>query len=189
MYLKISKKNTEIQRFVWHSGGLPKIGNPKNSFSSRVTSEDWKSKEFVQHWGDFQRMEKTKFHSVSGGASEFRRTKKTKIRSVNFQIPKIGKEPRFVSIYESCFGRVLAVSAFIISFGSFAFLQSLVGFRVLKNNEKSRFVSGVSSGIPKNRIPKDSFLSVLERWIYRFGLRFLGVEYTDFGSWILDIWI
>ncbi|CAB5386639.1 unnamed protein product [Rhizophagus irregularis] len=31
-----------------------------------------------------------------------------------------------------------------------------VGFRVPKNNEKSRFVSGVSGGIPKNRIPKDS---------------------------------
>ncbi|CAB4415683.1 unnamed protein product [Rhizophagus irregularis] len=79
-----------------------------------------------------------------------------------------------------------------------------VGFRVLKNNEKSRFVSGVSGGIPKNRIPKDSFLSVLGRWIYRFGLRFLGVEYTvsafgywtlnilyvsTFGSWTLDMWV
>ncbi|CAB5351789.1 unnamed protein product [Rhizophagus irregularis] len=95
----------EIQRFVRHSGGLPKIGNPKNSFSFRVTSEDWKSKEFVRHWGS-------------------------------------------------------------------------VDFRVLKNNEKSRFVSGVLGEILKNRIPKDSF-----------GLRFLGVEYMDFGSWILDIWI
>ncbi|PKY55338.1 hypothetical protein RhiirA4_474705, partial [Rhizophagus irregularis] len=29
--------------------------------------------------------------------------------------------------------------------------------------------------------------SVLGRWIYRFGLRFLGVEYTGFGFWLLDV--
>ncbi|GET57373.1 hypothetical protein GLOIN_2v1761638 [Rhizophagus irregularis DAOM 181602=DAOM 197198] len=133
-------RRLEIQRILWHSGGLLKIGNPKNSFGTGVTSEEWKSKEFVRHWG-----------SVSGEASEFgglpnsKNQKRTKIRSVDFRVPK--------------------------------------------NNEKSRFVSGVSGGILKNRIPKDSFRSVLGRWIYRFGLRFLGVEYMDFGSWILDIWI
>ncbi|CAB5331581.1 unnamed protein product [Rhizophagus irregularis] len=25
--------------------------------------------------------------------------------------------------------------------------------------------------------------------IHKFGFQFLGVEYTDFSSWILDIWI
>ncbi|CAB4405680.1 unnamed protein product [Rhizophagus irregularis] len=51
------------------------------------------------------------------------------------------------------------------------------------------FISNVRGpgGIPKNRIPKDSFLSVLGRWIYRFGLRFLGVEYIGFGFWLLDV--
>ncbi|CAB5192756.1 unnamed protein product [Rhizophagus irregularis] len=66
---------------------------------------------------------------------------------------------------------------------------SSVGFRVLKNNEKSRFVSGVSGGIPKNRIPKDSFLSVLGRWIYRFQLSVLGLDIwiSAFGSWALNV--
>ncbi|UZO28847.1 uncharacterized protein OCT59_022355 [Rhizophagus irregularis] len=40
-----------------------------------------------------------------------------------------------------------------------------VGFRVLKNNEKSRFVSGVSG----------------------FGFCFLGFEYTGFGFRLLDV--
>ncbi|CAB5351897.1 unnamed protein product [Rhizophagus irregularis] len=71
-------------------------------------------------------------------------------------------------------------------------IRSALGFGTGVTSEKWKkpsFVSGVSGGIPKNRIPKDSFFLVLGRWIYRFGLRFLGVEYTDFSSWILDIWV
>ncbi|PKY59814.1 hypothetical protein RhiirA4_482887 [Rhizophagus irregularis] len=93
-----ASKVQEIQRFVQHSSGLPKIGNPKNSFGSRVTSEDWKSKEFVRHWGDFRRMEKTKFRLVSEGASEFRRTKKTKIHFNNERYAKKEVEINFAFI-------------------------------------------------------------------------------------------
>ncbi|CAB4420835.1 unnamed protein product [Rhizophagus irregularis] len=96
-----------------------------------------------------------------GRASEFRRMKKTKICNSFGGLPN-SEDRKKTKICS-------------------------VGFRILKNNEKSRFVSGVSGGIPKNRIPKDSFLSVLERWIYRFGLRFLSVEYTGFGFWLLDV--
>ncbi|CAB5191515.1 unnamed protein product [Rhizophagus irregularis] len=106
----------EIQRFVRHSGGLPKIGNPKNSFSFRVTSEDWKSKEFVRHWGS-------------------------------------------------------------------------VDFRVLKNNEKSRFVSGVLGfvrfldvryiGLAFGSWVLNIWISVHGFWIYGFDFRFLGFGYID----------
>ncbi|CAB4405798.1 unnamed protein product [Rhizophagus irregularis] len=50
---------------------------------------------------------------------------------------------------------------------------------------------GVSGGIPKNRIPKDSFLSVLGVGYIGFGFRFLGFGYmgSAFGYWALDIWI
>ncbi|UZO01136.1 uncharacterized protein OCT59_012241 [Rhizophagus irregularis] len=64
----------------------------------------------------------------------------------------------------------------------------LVGFRVPKNNEKSRFVSLRCLGWDsKEQNTQDLFLSVLRRWIYRFSLRFLGVEYTGLGFWLLDV--
>ncbi|CAB4397896.1 unnamed protein product [Rhizophagus irregularis] len=106
-----------------------KIGNPKNSFGSRVTSEKWKSKEFVRHWGDFRRMEKTKFRKFSIRRG-FQILKNEKNQDLFSGLPN-SKDQKRTKI-------------------------RLVGFRVLKNNEKSRFVLDVSGGILKNRIPKDS---------------------------------
>ncbi|UZO15018.1 uncharacterized protein OCT59_006457 [Rhizophagus irregularis] len=102
-------RRLEIQRILWHSGGLLKIGNPKNSFGTGVTSEEWKSKEFVRHWG-----------SVSGEASEFgglpnsKNQKRTKIRSVDFRVPKNNEKSRFVS----GFVQFLDVGYIGLAFGS-----------------------------------------------------------------------
>ncbi|CAB4397895.1 unnamed protein product [Rhizophagus irregularis] len=119
----------EIQRIRSALRWALKIGNPKNSFGSRVTSEKWKSKEFVRHWGDFRRMEKTKFRKFSIRRG-FQILKNEKNQDLFSGLPN-SKDQKRTKI-------------------------RLVGFRVLKNNEKSRFVLDVSGGILKNRIPKDS---------------------------------
>ncbi|CAB4399905.1 unnamed protein product [Rhizophagus irregularis] len=38
--LRWASEDWKSKEFVRHSGRLPKIGNPKNSFGSQVTSED-----------------------------------------------------------------------------------------------------------------------------------------------------
>ncbi|CAB4378062.1 unnamed protein product [Rhizophagus irregularis] len=59
--------------------------------------------------------------------------------------------------------------------------------RITKNQDLFRVSQVVFQRTEYLKIHK--FLSVLRHWIYRFGFQFLGVEYTDFSSWILDIWI
>ncbi|CAB5351786.1 unnamed protein product [Rhizophagus irregularis] len=107
-------------------------------------------------------------HSV--GLPKYRNPK---IRSALRWASEDWKSKEFVS---SVFGLLLKIGNPKNSFGTGVQCRE----RLLSSEErkKLRFVSGVLGEILKNRIPKDSF-----------GLRFLGVEYMDFGSWILDIWI
>ncbi|CAB5296302.1 unnamed protein product [Rhizophagus irregularis] len=114
-----ASEDWKSKEFVQHSGGLPKIGNPKNSFGTGVTSEEWKKPSFVQC-------------------------------QEGFRVPKNEKNQ-----------------------------DSFSGLSSSEEQQKIKILSGVSGGIPKNRIPKDSFLSVLGHWIYSL----------TFGSWALDIWV
>ncbi|PKY30731.1 hypothetical protein RhiirB3_447967 [Rhizophagus irregularis] len=172
----------EIQRFVRHSGGLPKIGNPKNSFSFRVTSEDWKSKEFViRHSGGLPKIGNPKNSFGTGVTSEewkskefvrhwgdFRRMEKTKFHKF---------EAWFGGLPNSKDQKRTKIRS--------------VDFRVLKNNEKSRFVSGVLGfvrfldvryiGLAFGSWVLNIWISVHGFWIYGFDFRFLGFGYIDFG--------
>ncbi|CAB4429024.1 unnamed protein product [Rhizophagus irregularis] len=134
------------------SGDFRSTRNPKIRsalrFGSQVTSEKWKSKEFVQLSGDFRRME----------------------------IQRIRSALRFGSQVTS------------EEWKSKEFVQLSGDFRRMEKT-KFRSVSGVSGGISKNRIPKDSFLSVLGSWIYRFRLSFLGLWIYGFRLSVIGLWI
>ncbi|CAB4406092.1 unnamed protein product [Rhizophagus irregularis] len=200
---RVDFRSTEIQRFIRHSGGLLKYRNSKihsalgwtsevqkskDSFSSRVASEEWKKPSFVSSkLGSVSREglpsseEQKKLRFVWWTSED----QKTKIRRVDFR--RID-EPRFVSAFGSlsvgymgsAFGswvlnirvRPLVLEHWIrISFGSWAFGYIGFDFRL-----GSLDIWGLT------------FDWALDIWVLTFGWA-LDIWISAFGSWILDIWV
>ncbi|CAB4445410.1 unnamed protein product [Rhizophagus irregularis] len=164
----------EIQRFFWHSGGLPKHRNPKIRRLS----------------GDFRRIEKWKKPSFVGGASEFRRTKKnqdsfgglpnsedqkrTKIRQVDFR--RID-EPRFFR--HSILERWIYGFDFRLGFGYMDFGSWILDIWV------STFGWALDIWVSTFSWALDIWVSYEVSFDFRLGFGYMG---STFG-WALDIWI